>query len=151
MLPAGKSRWHHHSHRLSGTPDLSPAQQISSDPASDQYEHDEHDEEDRSERGASHSKLAADRRRRGPSSGGEDEYVAMADPEPTRQYCTQACLLGLKRGRGLDEKCPNVSLHRLDGSSRALAGYSSASARARKQREQATRKHGLEAHLRGCG
>jgi hypothetical protein len=29
-----------------------------------------------------------------------------------RQYCTQACLLGLVRGRPLDEACPNVSAHR---------------------------------------
>ncbi|KAH6628429.1 hypothetical protein F5144DRAFT_474683, partial [Chaetomium tenue] len=28
-----------------------------------------------------------------------------------RQYCTQACLLGLKRGLDLDGNCPNVSLH----------------------------------------
>nr|A0A516F183.1 RecName: Full=Meiotic driver SPOK4; AltName: Full=Spore killer 4 [Podospora anserina]QDO72524.1 spore killer protein 4 [Podospora anserina] len=80
-------------------------------------EHDEHDE-DHSEPGASRSRLAANKRKRGPSSGGEDEDIAMADPEPTRQYCTQACLLGLKRGKDLDENCPNVSLHRFDGSSR---------------------------------
>ena len=30
----------------------------------------------------------------------------------TRQYCTQACLLGLKNGQRLDERCPNVSSHR---------------------------------------
>ncbi|KIX92581.1 uncharacterized protein Z520_11757 [Fonsecaea multimorphosa CBS 102226] len=29
-----------------------------------------------------------------------------------RQYCTQACLLGLVHRTGLDEKCPNVELHR---------------------------------------
>jgi hypothetical protein len=29
-----------------------------------------------------------------------------------RQYCTQRCLLGLRRGWTLDENCPNVSLHR---------------------------------------
>ncbi|TAQ83762.1 hypothetical protein B7494_g7911 [Chlorociboria aeruginascens] len=28
-----------------------------------------------------------------------------------RKYCTQACLLGLKRGGELDEHCPNVSSH----------------------------------------
>ena len=28
-----------------------------------------------------------------------------------RQYCTQACLLGLKRGWDLDDKCPNVPSH----------------------------------------
>src|ERR1700722_2905711 len=29
-----------------------------------------------------------------------------------RQYCPQACLLGLVRRRPLDEACPNVSAHR---------------------------------------
>ena len=29
-----------------------------------------------------------------------------------RQYCTQACLLGLVRGTYLDESCPNTELHR---------------------------------------
>ncbi|CAP62126.1 uncharacterized protein PODANS_5_10 [Podospora anserina S mat+] len=79
-------------------------------------EHD--DEEDHSEPGASRLRLAANKRKRGPSSGGEDGDIAMADSGPTKQYCTQACLLGLKRGKDLDEKCPNVSLHRFDGSSR---------------------------------
>jgi hypothetical protein len=35
-----------------------------------------------------------------------------ADSPPTRQYCTQACFLGLKRGWDLDVNCPNVSSHR---------------------------------------
>jgi hypothetical protein len=30
----------------------------------------------------------------------------------TRQYCTQRCLLSLRRGWTLDENCPNVSSHR---------------------------------------
>ncbi|EWG46526.1 hypothetical protein FVEG_06982 [Fusarium verticillioides 7600] len=30
----------------------------------------------------------------------------------SRPYCTQDCLLGLKRNQFLDEKCPNVALHR---------------------------------------
>ncbi|KAH6672621.1 hypothetical protein B0J14DRAFT_77847 [Halenospora varia] len=34
-----------------------------------------------------------------------------------RQYCTQACLLGLVRKRPLDEACPNVSAHRVYGNS----------------------------------
>ncbi|KAI0877741.1 hypothetical protein GGS24DRAFT_446576 [Hypoxylon argillaceum] len=37
---------------------------------------------------------------------------SFSDSPPTRQYCTQACLLGLKREWDLDENCPNVSLHR---------------------------------------
>jgi hypothetical protein len=32
-----------------------------------------------------------------------------------RQYCTQACLLGLVRGRLLDDACPNVNTHRGHG------------------------------------
>lgn len=43
----------------------------------------------------------------------EDDY----EPEPqNRPYCTQACLLGLKKGGILDENCPNVSSHRTPGS-----------------------------------
>ena len=34
-----------------------------------------------------------------------------------RQYCTQACLLGLVRKRPLDEACPNVSAHCVRGNS----------------------------------
>ncbi len=34
-----------------------------------------------------------------------------------RQYCTQACLLGLVQRRPLDEACPNVSAHRAHGTS----------------------------------
>ncbi len=32
-----------------------------------------------------------------------------------RQYCTQACLLGLVRKRPLDDACPNVNAHRAHG------------------------------------
>ncbi|KAK9366884.1 hypothetical protein V1509DRAFT_209364 [Lipomyces kononenkoae] len=56
------------------------------------------------------------------SRSSEDEDNDMSsgsDNQPTRQYCTQACLLGLKRGWYLDESCPNVSLHRtVEGSIR---------------------------------
>jgi hypothetical protein len=34
-----------------------------------------------------------------------------------RQYCTQACLLGLAQRRPLDEACPNISTHRALGAS----------------------------------
>ncbi|KAI0111479.1 hypothetical protein F4814DRAFT_356430 [Daldinia grandis] len=58
----------------------------------------------------------ANKRKEGPSSGssedGHQETPSDSDSPPTRQYCTQACLLGLKRGWDLDENCPNVSLHR---------------------------------------
>lgn len=42
---------------------------------------------------------------------------------PTRQYCTEACFLGLKREHDLDEKCPNVSAHLIDncGSRHAIS------------------------------
>ncbi|KAK9233862.1 hypothetical protein V1525DRAFT_115382 [Lipomyces kononenkoae] len=48
----------------------------------------------------------------GSSEDEDNEMSSNSDRQPTRQYCTQACLLGLKRGWYLDENCPNVSLHR---------------------------------------
>ncbi|KAH6628925.1 hypothetical protein F5144DRAFT_580516 [Chaetomium tenue] len=78
-------------------------------------EDDEEDEEGHSARDASRS---SNKRKRGPLISSEDEDVAMVDSAPTRQYCTQGCLLGLKRGRDLDMNCPNVSIHRSDGFSR---------------------------------
>lgn len=42
---------------------------------------------------------------------GEKEDSGVSDSAPTRQYCTQKCLLGLKRGGELDDDCPNASLH----------------------------------------
>ncbi|KAK2922977.1 hypothetical protein FoTM2_017219 [Fusarium oxysporum f. sp. vasinfectum] len=36
----------------------------------------------------------------------------MSESAPVKQYCTQACLLGLKRGLDLDSNCPNVLSHR---------------------------------------
>ncbi|KAK2926838.1 hypothetical protein FoTM2_013708 [Fusarium oxysporum f. sp. vasinfectum] len=36
----------------------------------------------------------------------------MSESAPAKQYCTQACLLGLKRGLDLDNNCPNVLSHR---------------------------------------
>lgn len=53
------------------------------------------------------------KRKEGPSSGSsEDESTGMSGSAPTRKYCTQACLLGLKRGQRLDDNCPNVLSHR---------------------------------------
>ncbi|CAI6091432.1 unnamed protein product [Clonostachys chloroleuca] len=37
----------------------------------------------------------------------------MPGSAPTRQYCSQGCLLGLKKGRDLDNGCPNVLSHRM--------------------------------------
>ena len=39
-----------------------------------------------------------------------------------RQYCTQACLLGLVRKRPLDDACPNVRAHRAHGDHRLYVG-----------------------------
>ena len=59
---------------------------------------------------------SANKRKEGPSSGSsEDEDVEMSDSAPARRYCTQACLLGLKRGWDLDDNCPNVLSHRTAG------------------------------------
>ncbi|KAI8674491.1 hypothetical protein NCS57_00347000 [Fusarium keratoplasticum] len=46
--------------------------------------------------------------------GGDEaeEEAEVSESAPTRQYCTQACLLGLKRGQNLDDNCPNVLAHR---------------------------------------
>ncbi|KAG5749606.1 hypothetical protein H9Q70_007735 [Fusarium xylarioides] len=60
----------------------------------------------------------ASKRKQGPSSGSsegegsEGEYAELSESAPARQYCTQACLLGLKRGWDLDGNCPNVLSHR---------------------------------------
>ncbi|KAG5778490.1 hypothetical protein H9Q73_007844 [Fusarium xylarioides] len=43
---------------------------------------------------------------------GSDETRSSEELEvETRPYCTQECMLGLKRHGRLDEKCPNVALH----------------------------------------
>ncbi|KAH6961656.1 hypothetical protein BKA56DRAFT_181919 [Ilyonectria sp. MPI-CAGE-AT-0026] len=63
----------------------------------------------------------ASKRKEGPSSGSsegegaeeeEEEDGELSESAPARQYCTQACLLGLKRGLDLDGNCPNVISHR---------------------------------------
>ncbi|KAK3371433.1 hypothetical protein B0T24DRAFT_629017 [Lasiosphaeria ovina] len=80
-------------------------------------EDDKDDEEDYPKYDLSQSR-PANKRKNYPSSGSEDEDITIVDSAPTRQYCTQACLLGLKRQKDLDENCPNILLHRSDGSSR---------------------------------
>ena len=57
------------------------------------------------------------KRKEGPSSSSSSEgknhnTSSDSDSPPAKQYCTQACLLGLKRECHLDENCPNVSWHR---------------------------------------
>ncbi|KAI1857245.1 uncharacterized protein JN550_013380 [Neoarthrinium moseri] len=49
-------------------------------------------------------------RRRGQGRSEEEE---MRQSAPTRQYCSQSCLLGLKRDLALDDGCPNVLAHRV--------------------------------------
>ncbi|KAF5023364.1 hypothetical protein F66182_4567 [Fusarium sp. NRRL 66182] len=39
----------------------------------------------------------------------------LAESVPTKQYCTQACLLGLRRRRNLDKSCPNILWHQSAG------------------------------------
>lgn len=50
--------------------------------------------------------------------GNKQELVLWENKSPkerllSREYCTQACLLGLKRGSNLDESCPNTASHRV--------------------------------------
>ncbi|ATY66590.1 hypothetical protein A9K55_001137 [Cordyceps militaris] len=56
--------------------------------------------------GASVNKGEKDSSRKSKDKGSEGSA-----PAPTKQYCTQACLLGLKLGRELDSRCPNVLYH----------------------------------------
>ncbi|KAK4073278.1 hypothetical protein Purlil1_13117 [Purpureocillium lilacinum] len=59
-----------------------------------------------------HSGTKTDARKEGPSSGNsEDRDVETSGSAPTKQYCTQACLLSLKTGGDLDGNCPNVLSH----------------------------------------
>ncbi|CVL08120.1 uncharacterized protein FMAN_14216 [Fusarium mangiferae] len=46
------------------------------------------------------------------TSGSEEDQSNEEWELEARPYCTQDCLLGLKRNRFLEEKCPNVALHR---------------------------------------
>ncbi|KAI1839380.1 hypothetical protein JX266_014409, partial [Neoarthrinium moseri] len=57
-----------------------------------------------------------EKRKGGPSHSSSDsssEEEETRQSAPTRQYCSQACLLGLKRGLALDDSCPNVLAHRV--------------------------------------
>ncbi|KAH7116363.1 hypothetical protein EDB81DRAFT_701959 [Dactylonectria macrodidyma] len=81
---------------------------------------DEADEEDDGSDGdlsRSWARTDVSKRKEGPSSGSseggeEEEDAEMTESAPAKQYCTQACLLGLKRGLDLDSNCPNVLSHR---------------------------------------
>ncbi|PNY21914.1 Uncharacterized protein TCAP_07188 [Tolypocladium capitatum] len=68
------------------------------------------DEQDRPERHLCRTwtRTDANERKEGPSSGSnKDNDSETSDSAPTKQYCTQACLLGLKTGGDLDGNCPN--------------------------------------------
>jgi len=73
---------------------------------------DEEDENSDGEPPESQPWVSTGKRKDGPSSSGsEGDDPEAASSAPTRQYCTQACLLGLKRGKQLDGNCPNIRLH----------------------------------------
>jgi hypothetical protein len=77
----------------------------------------------------------------------------------TRQYCTQACLLTLKRGWDLDSKCPNVSLYRtVDGGKRHAITFDEFKTLVDKQFRRGVYRHcvaldpfGFEGKLRSIG
>ncbi|KAM3509227.1 hypothetical protein MY11210_006410 [Beauveria gryllotalpidicola] len=78
-------------------------------------EGDDEDEDDRpDEEPTRHQpRVETNKRKDGPSSSSsEGESTEMSSSVPSREYCTQACLLGLKRSLDLDDNCPNVRLHR---------------------------------------
>ncbi|KAF4973026.1 hypothetical protein FSARC_603 [Fusarium sarcochroum] len=64
------------------------------------------------------------KRKDGPSSGpdagfssGSTGISGGGNENESRQYCTMACLLGLKRGKELDTSCPNVLSHKTESGS----------------------------------
>ncbi|TWU70360.1 hypothetical protein ED733_000046 [Metarhizium rileyi] len=75
---------------------------------------DESKEEDGPEGSLPRPRTRLGKRQDGPSHSTceEDETRQSA---PTSHYCSQACMLGLKKGWDLDDGCPNVSLHRIQG------------------------------------
>ncbi|RSM01113.1 hypothetical protein CEP52_008754 [Fusarium oligoseptatum] len=85
-------------------------------------DNDDDDDDDGSDGDLSRSRAGTDANKRKDRSwsssseneGGdkEEEKSGISEPAPTRQYCTQACLLGLKRGQNLDDNCPNMLSHR---------------------------------------
>ncbi|KAG5781817.1 hypothetical protein H9Q73_004542 [Fusarium xylarioides] len=83
--------------------------------ANDTSDDDSVDGSDRRPRGLQPSlrveRLDSKKRKDIPS--GSDEAQSSEELElEARPYCTQECILGLKRNGQLDEKCPNVALHR---------------------------------------
>ncbi|EGX87752.1 hypothetical protein CCM_09374 [Cordyceps militaris CM01] len=79
-------------------------------------EGDDEDEDNGPDRGPTRHQPTVEtnnKRKDGPSSSSsKGESTEISFSVPSRQYCTQACLLGLKRSMDLDNNCPNVQLHR---------------------------------------
>ncbi|RSL42069.1 hypothetical protein CEP54_015615 [Fusarium duplospermum] len=83
---------------------------------------DEEDDGPGADTSRSWARTEVSKRKEGPSSGsseegdggeGGDRNEDTTSPwAPAKRYCTQACLLGLKRGLDLDSNCPNVLSHR---------------------------------------
>ncbi|KAH6881158.1 hypothetical protein B0T10DRAFT_141469 [Thelonectria olida] len=81
---------------------------------------DEEDDGPHGDLSRSWARTDVSKRKEGPSSGssegeegeGQEDDAEMSESAPVKQYCTQACLLGLKRGLDLDSNCPNVLSHR---------------------------------------
>ena len=94
-------------------------------------EDEDEDDHDSPARTARTPKEPGANKRKGPPSNNSagdtpaDKRRTPATSEPTSQYCTQACLLGLKRGWDHDDNCPNVSVHRgIEGGSRHTVNVS---------------------------
>lgn len=76
-------------------------------------QHDESEEEDGPETGLPPPwARPVEKRKGGPSYSSSDEDETRHSA-PTRQYCSQACLLSLKKGWDLYDGCPNAALHRV--------------------------------------
>ena len=90
------------SYRLGCSPEIEPTRDNQDDPAEDSGDDTKSIYTPTKKGSASRSQEGNRGRRAQVSSSGMTQ----------RQYCTQACLLGLVRGSLLDENCPNTDLHR---------------------------------------
>ncbi|OAA74418.1 hypothetical protein LEL_07999 [Akanthomyces lecanii RCEF 1005] len=80
----------------------------------ERHDGDDHDGAEAKQR-QSEAGVTRDKRERGSSNRSSNDGAQSSPPAPTRQYCTQTCLLGLKLGRTLDSRCPNVLSHCVRG------------------------------------
>ncbi|KAG5984189.1 hypothetical protein E4U55_005802 [Claviceps digitariae] len=81
-------------------------------PHQDLNETDESDAESNEPPSTSRTSQRIIKRKGSPLNRSSEKKVSTQSSASKGQYCTQACLLGLKMGMVLDDKCPNVSLHR---------------------------------------